>query len=287
MHVEIAEVRRALENDEVVPFFQPLVELRTGRLTGFEVLTRWQHQELGFILPGNFISLAEDHGLIGLLTEQILQKALSSAILLPDPLTLAVNISPSQLQDLSLPEQICGAAVKGRLPPARLTVEITESALLGDLNRAKAIAHELKAIGCRLSLDDFGTGYSSMVHLQALPFDELKIDRSFVSSMTRARESRKIVAAVVGLGHSLNMTTVGEGIETEQQADMLLWLGCEVGQGWLYGKPVPADEISGLIAAGPQSTLAGLPTPGDGWAVSSLEALPTQRLGCIDIFLEV
>jgi PAS domain S-box-containing protein len=278
MHVELAEVRRALENEELVPFFQPLVELRTGQLAGFEVLARWQHPQLGPVLPENFIALAEQNGLIGQLMEQTLQKAFLSASDLPEPLVMAINVSPSQWQDLELPVHILNAAEKANFSPARLTIEITESALFNNLNKAKTIAHEFKAAGCRLALDDFGTGYSSLAHLQALPFDELKIDRSFVSSMAKTRESRKIVAAIVGLGHSLSLITVAEGVETEQQADMLLWLGCELGQGWLYGKAVPADKIPNFVEATPRRVSAGMSRPGEDWAVSSLEALPTQRL---------
>lgn len=278
MAVDIGEVRRALQNEELVPCFQPLVDLRTGRLAGFEVLARWQHPILGLVLPENFISLAEENGLIGVLMEQIIGKAFQSALEFPASLTLAINVSPTQLQDIGLPGKIRKIAERAWFPMEQLTVEITESALFNNLDRAKAIAAELKAMGCRLALDDFGTGYSSLGHLQALPFDELKIDRSFVSSMTKTRDSRKIVAAIVGLGQSLGLFTVAEGIETEQQADMLLWLGCELGQGWLYGRAVPAAEIGDIIAALPRAISEGISTPGDDWAVSSLEALPTQRL---------
>ena len=210
--------------------------------------------------------------------EQIMQKAFLSAPDLPDPLVLAINVSPSQWQDLELPLHIIKASEKANFSPSRLTIEITESALFNNLQKATIIANQLKAVGCRLALDDFGTGYSSLAHLQALPFDELKIDRSFVGSMTNTRESRKIVAAIVGLGHSLGLITLAEGVETEQQADMLMWLGCELGQGWLYGRPVPANQIAALVAAAPQVVSPKSVTPGEGWAVSSLEALPTQRL---------
>jgi len=278
MALELAEVRQALERSEVEPFFQPLVDLRTGRLAGFEVLARWRHPEQGFVLPENFIALAECNGLISALTQQVLRKTSPAASLFPAPLTLSINISPSQLQDLGLPEQIQGAAEQAGVALDRLTIEITESALVNNLPKAQSIARELKAMGCRLSLDDFGTGYSSLVQLQALPFDELKIDRSFVQSMTKTRESRKIVAAIAGLAHSLGLTAVAEGVETEEQADMLLWLGCELGQGWLYGRPIPLAGVPALVAAPPRAIAAGLTTPGDGWAVSSLEALPTQHL---------
>jgi PAS domain S-box-containing protein len=254
------------------------VELRTGRLVGFEVLARWNHPQHGLILPENFIRVAEENGLLPQLMKQILHKAFASGSLLPDPLTLAVNVSPAQLHDPGLPKQIHAAALAAGFPLKRLTVEITESALVGDLEAAQAVAGELKTMGCSLALDDFGTGYSSLAHLQALPFDVLKIDRSFISSMTKKRDSRKIVAAIVGLGHSLGLRTLAEGIETEEQSDMLLWLGCEYGQGWLYGKAVTADQVPGIVSTMLQPSRAGVPTPGDSWAVSNLEASPALHL---------
>jgi EAL domain-containing protein (putative c-di-GMP-specific phosphodiesterase class I) len=243
MPVDLASVRRALENDELEPCFQPIVELHTGRLAGFEVLARWEHPQLGLVLPENFVSLAEEDGLVGQLMSQILRKAFLSSPVIPAPLVLAVNISPTQLRDPSLPGQIREAAEGAGFSLDRLAIEITESGLIGNLEMAQKVARELKAIGCRLSIDDFGMGYSSLRHLQALPFDELKVDRSFINSMTDRRESRKIVAAIVGLGHSLRMNTVAEGVETEEQAGMLLRLGCKMGQGWLYGRPLTADRI--------------------------------------------
>ena len=277
MLVDIADVRRALEDDKLIPAFQPLVELRTGRLVGFELLARWQHPHLGLVLPDNFIPLVESNGLIGLLMRQVLRKALLSASMIPAPLTLSVNVSPLQLRDLDLPGQFREAADEAGFPLERMTIEVTETALLHDLDRAKTIVRTLKEMGCRLALDDFGTGYSSMGHLQELPFDELKIDRSFISKITKSRESRKIAAAIVGLGHSLDLVTVAEGVETEEQAVMLLWLGCEMGQGWLYGRPEVADGLPVMISAAPQ-VVTSVSTPGEGWAASSLEALPTQRL---------
>jgi EAL domain-containing protein (putative c-di-GMP-specific phosphodiesterase class I) len=180
--------------------FNLMVDLRTSRLVGFEVLARWQHPLLGPILPKNFISLAEENGLIGRLTEQVFRKAFKLAPTLPEPLSLSVNISPLHLQDLNLPHQIRAAAEEAGFPLERLTIEITESALLGNLEQARRASHDLKAMGSRLALDDFGTGYSSLGHLQALPFDEVKIDQSFITNMTNTRESRKIVTAIIGLG---------------------------------------------------------------------------------------
>jgi PAS domain S-box-containing protein len=272
-------LRRALENNEIVPFFQPLVELRTGLLRGFEVLARWKHPLRGIVLPNDFIPLTEKTGLNGLLTGTLLRAVFAATKDIPEHLTLSVNISLSQLSDPTLPRHIRLAAEQANFPLRRLILEITESALVGNTPQASFIANQLREQGSRLALDDFGTGYSSLRHLQALPFDELKIDASFVRSMTHTRESRKIAAAIIGLGNSLNLVTVAEGVESQTHADMLLWLGCELGQGWLYGRPVPADELSAVLAAS-----ARLPSPGppsqypDTTMPLSHEALPTQRL---------
>jgi PAS domain S-box-containing protein len=278
MPINLAAVRKALDNDELEPCFQPVVELSTGRLSGFEVLARWRHPDLGLVLPQNFIALAEEDGLIGRLMQQILRKAFLSASSIPAPLVLAVNVSPAQLREPGLPGQVQIAAEEGGFPLDRLAIEITETGLVQNLEVAQKIARDLKDMGCRLALDDFGTGYSSLLHLQALPFDVLKVDRSFVSSMTEKRESRKIVAAIVGLAHSLDLITIAEGIETQEQANMLLRLDCQLGQGWLYGKPLTADRIPSMVQAAPRVPPPRLTRHGDGWVSSSLEALPVQRL---------
>jgi len=278
MLTTLMDVRQAIESDAIVPCFQPIVELRTGRLAGFEVLARWAHPDHGLILPENFIPLAEKNGLIGQLTQQVLRKSFLAASVLPEPLFLAVNISPIQLCDVDLPRMIREAADEAGFSLRRLIVEITESALVNNLKGARRVAVELKAMECRLALDDFGTGYSSLAHLQALPFSELKVDRSFVHSMTAHRSSRKIVAAVVGLGYSLGMITVAEGVETREQADMLLWLGCELGQGWLFGRAQPAENIPDIIAAAPRTLSTQFSIEGVSMAVSDLDALPAQRL---------
>lgn len=278
MQVDLADVRRMLEHDELEPCFQPVVEIHTGLLKGFEVLTRWRHPQLGLILPKNFISLADEMGLLGLLMRQILRKAFLSAPAIPGPLVLGVNVSPTQLRDRTLPDQIRDAAETAGFPLDRLSIEITETALVDNVERALEITGKLKAMGCKLAMDDFGTGYSSLLHLQSFPFDVLKVDRSFVHSMTNTREGRKIVAAIVGLGRSLDLITIAEGVETEEQSEMLLRLGCRLGQGWLYGRPIPADQVPARVAAPPRLSAATLPMPEYGWIVSSLEALPVQRL---------
>jgi PAS domain S-box-containing protein len=272
------DVKKSLAADEFIPYFQPLVELRTGNIAGFEVLARWKHPSLGMISPCEFIPVAERDGWIDDLTGVMLRKALACAALLPAPLTLAVNISPIQLRDLGLPGRIKAALEAANFSPERLVIEVTESALIDSPESAMVIALELKAMGCRLALDDFGTGYSSLQHLRTMPFDELKVDRSFVSSMVEHRESRKIVAAVVGLGHSLDLMTVGEGIETQEQAQMLLWLGCEIGQGFLYGEPAPAEELAAMIAAPAQKITAAEESPWSTVCAGNLDAQPGSRL---------
>jgi len=277
------DLRRALESNEIIPYFQPLVELRTGLLRGFETLARWQHPQRGLVPPTEFIPLAEKSGLHGLLTGKLLSAVFVAAKDIPDHLTLSVNISLTQLTDLTLPRHIWAAAEHAKFPLHRLILEITESALVGNTEYAARIATELKEQGCRLALDDFGTGYSSLRHLQLLPFDELKIDASFVRSMTHTRESRKIAAAIVGLGNSLMLTTVAEGVENQTIADMLLWLGCDIGQGWLYGRPVPPDQLPETLAERmnpPPPALSTEPRSAttDSTLPLRLEGLPTQRL---------
>ncbi|MGA7856522.1 MAG: EAL domain-containing protein [Terracidiphilus sp.] len=272
------DLRRALDNGEFFPHFQPLVALATGKLHGFEMLARWQHPNLGMIAPDVFIPMAESNGLIGEVSSQVLQKAFEAFALYGKGLRLAFNISPLQLKDLTLPRHIRLIAENAGFPLECATVEITESAMAEDMAAARSITADLKAMGCRIALDDFGTGYSSLYHLKSLPFDELKVDRSFVSSMTTERESRKIVAAVVGLGQSLGLKTVAEGIETQEQADMLVRLGCEMGQGWHYGRPAPAEQLSSVIGLRRPRAVSRGSHEGAGNSVNCREGLPSQRL---------
>jgi EAL domain-containing protein (putative c-di-GMP-specific phosphodiesterase class I) len=269
----------ALERNEIVPYFQPLVELRTGVLTSFEVLARWIHPVDGMIPPDQFIPVAEETGCIGELTMRLLSQVFAVSSVVPAHVSIAVNISPLQFRQHGLAKDLEKMAREDGFPLSRLVLEVTESALMGNIMQARAIAGELKELGVRLALDDFGTGYSSLRHLQALPFDELKVDAGFVRSMGVTIESRKIAAAVVGLGQSLGLKTVAEGVETRNQAEMLLWLGCDEAQGWLYGRPVPAEKLGEIVA---RETLLG----GDqgeeegacGPIMPRIEAVPSQRL---------
>ena len=278
MIVDPQEACRGIEKGEFVPYFQPLVALRTGQLAGFEMLARWNHPKRGIVLPGEFIVAAEVDGWINKLMQDLLGQAFSHASRLPDPLTLSINVSPVQLRDLTLPRDIRNAARQSDFPLHRLIVEITESALTDNLDHAQIIAKELKQLGCRIALDDFGTGYSSLLHLQSLPFDELKVDRSFVSAMADQRDSRKIVAAVVGLGQSLDLTTVAEGVETRDQASMLLWMGCEIGQGWLFGRPAPGSELPTMIAAQREAVPTSGANPWKHFSERGFNFLPSERL---------
>jgi PAS domain S-box-containing protein len=273
-----ASAQSALRQGQFVPYFQPIVALRTGQLVGFEILARWQHPQHGIVSPDQFISLAEKQGWIDTLTLQLLRKAFAAADSIPEPLTLSVNISPVQLRTSSLPGLIRKAAEGTEFPLTRLVIEITESALIDNLDHATSITNELKRMGCKLSLDDFGQGYSSLLHLQALPFDELKVDRCFVASMTERRESRKIVAGVVGLGQSLGLRTVAEGIETRDQAETMRWLGCDLGQGWYFGRPLPAEDLASVVATPRNQPATGDSSPWKTISSANLDGSLSQQV---------
>lgn len=274
------ELQRAIQSAQIVPYFQPIVHLRSGRLAGFEVLARWLHPQQGIIYPEHFIPIAETTGLIDPLTEKILEQAFVAIGGLSRRIRLSVNISPVQLNDRTLPERICSIADAAGFPLSDLVIEITETVLAASTDEAHQVVKELKARGAHLALDDFGTGYANLHHLQLLPFDEIKVDRSFVQSMTHRMESRKIVATVLGLGYALRLATVAEGIESEQQADMLYYLGCELGQGFLYGRAVPASELPLILAANTLSApRQSRPTTED--IGSHIESDPGQRLALL------
>jgi PAS domain S-box-containing protein len=270
MTVNGLHVRSAIEKGQLVPVFQPIVDLRTGLVTAFEVLARWNHPRRGLILPSNFIRLAEQNGLIDSLTEQILHKAFVAATQLRPDTRLSINISPLQLRNRRIASRLNRLFRATGMAPERVTIEITESAIIDNIRMASRVAGDLKDMGCHLSLDDFGTGYSSLIHLKSLPFDELKIDRSFVREITTNRESRKIVCGVLEMGYALGLRTVAEGVETEQQCELLFRLGCHAGQGWLYGKPVPERHLCSMIVCGQTCSCAGV-------ARRSLEPPPLRR----------
>lgn len=232
------ELRAAIPAGDIVPYFQPVVRLDTGELSGFEVLARWPHRERGMISPVQFIPVAEEAGLVDAMFWALLAKACCKALDMPGDFTLAVNISPSQIRDQWFPEKVLRTLRETSFPPQRLEIEVTESAMIGDIQRAKTSLMSLKNQGVKVALDDFGTGYSSLFLLRALPIDKLKIDRSFVSTLTADRENATIVRALVGLGIALGLQVTAEGVEDGATADALRAMGCEFAQGYLYGPAV-------------------------------------------------
>lgn len=241
------DIRAAIPNDEFVPFFEQQIDLNTGELVGFEMLARWVSPVRGLISPDDFIPLAEETGMIGDLSMSIVRKAMLEAKNWDPKLTISVNISPVQLKDPWLAQKIVKLLVETGFPASRLEVEITESSLFKNLALAQSIVGSLKNQGIRIALDDFGTGYSSLAHLRALPFDRIKIDRSFVSSMLDNAESAAIVNAIAGLGSSLQVPITAEGIEDENVIAKLKELGCSKGQGWLFGQPLSIDQVRSLL----------------------------------------
>jgi diguanylate cyclase (GGDEF)-like protein len=242
------DLRVSIATSQIVPFFQPLIDLQTRRLTGFEALARWHHPKHGLLVPDRFISIAEDTRQIGALTLSVLRMALAEASTWDDSLMLAVNIAPQLLEDDTLVERIVRMMEEVAFPPHRLEVEITESAFIRDMASASRLIHAFKAHGVSVALDDFGTGYSSLSHLSELPFDKIKIDRSFVQTMRERPQSATIVNAIIGLGHSMHLRTTAEGIEDPDDETMLRDLGCISGQGFLYSKPVPAEDVAAFVA---------------------------------------
>ena len=243
-----AGLRAAIPAGEIVPFFEKQVDLATGRLCGFEVLARWEHPTRGIIGPDSFVPVAEEAGLIGELSLAVMRRAFGAARDWDGALTLSVNISPLQLRDAWLPQKIIKTLTETGFPASRLEVEITERALLDNLALAQSIVGSLKNQGIRIALDDFGTGYSSLSHLRALPFDRVKIDRSFVRSMAESANSAAVVAAVAGLGDSLHLLVTAEGIENEAIEARLRGLGCGRGQGYHYGQPMSLGDTRRLLA---------------------------------------
>lgn len=241
------DIRRGLRENEFIPYFQPLVDLRSGKAVGMEVLARWQHPVHGLVAPDRFIPVAEALDLVGEVTFQAMRKACKAANEWSPEMFLAVNISPGQLRDQWLPERILAVLTETGFSPTRLEVEITENSLVEDIDVARAILYSLKNQGMRIALDDFGTGYSSLVHLRDLPLDKIKIDRSFVTSLKTDIGSAKIVSAILGLVTSLGLPTVAEGIESEDVAKILTDLGCAYGQGYLYSPPLSAEAVDDLF----------------------------------------
>jgi diguanylate cyclase (GGDEF)-like protein len=241
------EIRSGIAAGEFVPFFQPQISLETGDLTGFEVLARWNSPGRGLLEPAEFMTAAEGSGLIGALSMSVMKQALIECRDWPADLKIAVNISPVQFRDPKLAERILKVLTEANFPPQRLEIEITETALLEDQDMALAIVQSLKNVGITISLDDFGTGYASLSQLQSLPFDRIKIDKSFVSALLADPQSSAIVNSITSLGKALHLPITAEGVETGDIKDRLSAMGCAEAQGWLFGKAVPAETIRKLL----------------------------------------
>ena len=243
-HALERDLRHALVRNELRLFLQPIVDVATRSRKGYEALVRWESVERGLVMPNDFIPLAEETGLIVGLGEWVIRTAMAEAAAWQEPLMIAVNVSPAQLRSPNfLPTIIHGLADTG-LDPGRLEIEITEGVLLNDSAANLAVLHKLHGLGVRVSLDDFGTGYSSLNYLQLVPFDKIKIDRSFVSGMETRADCRAIVSSVIELADQLDMVTLAEGVEEESQLEMLRDKGCTMAQGWLFGKAMPAAHYA-------------------------------------------
>jgi diguanylate cyclase (GGDEF)-like protein len=236
------DLRRALSRNELVVHYQPLLDIRSQSVRGFEALVRWQHPERGLLLPGEFIAVAEETRLIVPIGARVLQLAAAQAAAWGGDLSVAVNLSAVQFADGNLVDTVRAVLARTGLQPHRLELEITETVLLRDGAATLAILHELRGLGLRISMDDFGTGYSSLRYLRSFPFDKIKIDRSFVDEMLSNEECAAIIDAVIGIGRRLGIGTTAEGVETEAQLRRLREEGCDMIQGYLIGRPEPAED---------------------------------------------
>jgi len=241
------DLRKALSSGQFELYYQPVVNLASGDISGFEALIRWNHPEQGVIPPASFIPLAEETGLIVPVGEWVIRQACATAAQWPGDLSIAVNISAAQFRNPGLLQVIVGALATSGLDPTRLEIEITETVLLQNRETTLAVLRQLRELGIRIAMDDFGTGYSSLTYLQCFPFDKIKIDRSFVKDITENTGSLNIVRAVAALAKGMGMTATAEGVETSEQLDRITSEGCTEMQGFLFSRPVPASEIERLF----------------------------------------
>jgi diguanylate cyclase len=247
------QLKQAIDRNELEIHYQAQASVSTGEIIGFEALARWNHPVHGFVAPTQFIPIAEETDLILHLGEWVLRKVCQEAASWTRPFTVAVNLSPIQFKMANLPEIIHQILLDTGMPPHRLELEITESALIEDLQRALDTLRRIKALGVAIAMDDFGTGYSSLSTLQAFPFDKLKIDKSFVDKIGSRQQATVIVTAVLGLGRSLDIPVLAEGVETELQRKFLDGESCQQAQGYLFGKPAPLDGIRHIVFGTGQS----------------------------------
>lgn len=243
-----AALRAAIDQDALDIHYQPLVNLQTNRVSGFEALSRWEDPQRGFVPPSTFIPLAEEIGLIDVIGKRVLMRACAEAAKWPGDITVAVNLSAAQFQHEHLVAAVEQALAESGLPASRLEVEITESIFLKDSESNLVVLARLGKLGVRISMDDFGTGYSGLGYLHSFPFDKIKIDSSFVRDLPTCQSSAAIVRAVCGLARSFGASTTAEGVETDDQLTQIRAEGCTEVQGYIFGKPLPAREIPALLA---------------------------------------
>ena len=273
------EIRSGVEAGEFVPFFQPLISLASGETTGFEVLARWNSPHRGLVEPVDFIDVAEATGLIAPLSMDVMRKALIEARSWPAHLKIAVNVSPVQFRDSQLAERILQLLAETGFPARRLEVEITEGSLIESPEQAATIVRSLKNNGISIALDDFGTGYASLTQLQSLPFDRIKIDKSFVASIGESEQSGAIVSTIASLGKLLCVPITAEGVESESIRKRLAEVGCDDAQGWLFGRAMSAQFVRGqfeLSGCNPAETADAQP------ATSIPEQRDTKRRAWLD-----
>jgi diguanylate cyclase (GGDEF)-like protein len=258
----LGELRHAVEHDELRLFFQPKIDLKTGRVAGAEVLLRWQHPTRGLLCPADFIPFAEQTGFIRRLTRWTLDRSITQGALwrrAGKALALAVNISADDIGDLRLDSRLAGMLTRHQLPPSLLTLELTESGFIEDPTRALRMLDAIAALGVNLSIDDFGTGYSSLSHLARMPVHEVKIDRSFVQGLESDPETAPVVRSAIDMGHGLGLKVVAEGIETEKAAIRLRDFGCDVAQGYHYARPMPLAAFEAWMEGRERVPVVGVP----------------------------
>jgi predicted signal transduction protein with EAL and GGDEF domain len=244
------EIRRGIKAGEFVPYFQPLVDLDSRQIIGFEALARWRSPG-GVLLEADcFIEAAERTGLVGPLTFSVMEQALKEARNWPGQLKLAVNVSPVQFRDAALAEHILKLLSQSGFPPSRLEIEITEGALLEDRDQVLTIINSLKNVGVSISLDDFGTGYASLAQVNRLPLDRIKIDKSFITTIVKSDQTAAIVNTIAGLGHNLEVPITAEGVESEQIRLALANFGCSEAQGWLFGRAISGEAVRAFLDHG-------------------------------------
>ena len=267
------DIRNGIDNREFVPFFQPLIDLSTRELVGFEALARWRSPDRGLLEPAVFMEMAETTGLIGPLTISVMEQALEEAKNWPTHLKIAVNISPVQFRDRTMAQQVLKVLSATGFPANRFEIEITEASLLEDNEQVSTIIHSLQNVGVSVCLQDFGTGYASLAQLHTLPVDRIKIDKSFINTMVKSGRTDAIVDTIASLGHKLNVPITAEGVESEQIRGEISKLGCSEAQGWLFGRAVSAATVNNFLQM--NGGTGDHPTAGD--AILPPQATPERK----------